>query len=542
MKSLTLAFLLLPPAQAAVSPNPCSETSTGPCTPDATTQASIMLIIADGLTSEAEMESAKDKAAKAKIANDYIGQYKALQDELSARQKMQNSFNVAILMTQTAYNVAPPATEGPVSEPHGPRNYGKAWAKGVPVEWSPVFSDEDEIYMKVSKDSSADHKDHYIAGRDLKKYSGNTFPNGQVVFSLALFKFVASRIPPSPGFLAETIHHEAHHFAELIGRGWDNYEAGESRAYAASVAAADIFEVGMVLLNGKEVDFKVWLEANRAENYRLSKNRNPDKLTPLFPDPDREPLYRGKFDAYKTEAEKLVKQIEDLKPLAEAQQEQRQREEQERQAAEEQRRRDDAKAQLLDEVNRQIRDCGFEPDYRENGHIFSGFRREIRGWPSTYAIVHNITLDEFKVGLMFARACLGVTMEGVHPDETSPCNEAFTITNQHWNEPGFKEDAQLEVNPPEQMRCMDYLHDHWTAPMSMDRFASMLSQAKKEYQKTVDARWRQQERERRERESSERSGREAQEGRDGSDRGSQDGRHPHAPLHCRFNSNGAYCD
>lgn len=522
MKTAAILTLLLSLRAAAET---CIETSTSACTPSDAEKTEIMREIKAGIQAKKDMEEAAKAVEK---GSDVKTRIDRSNDQLQSMRLMQAHFDGAIALTVKYYHLTPAMPAGAIARPKGPgTNPGADWATNAPVAWSPEFYGDKSIYMKITG-SDKDKLDHYFGDMNIGQVGGETFLNGKTIITPVIFN--SAEADGNPGVLAYIIHHEAVHFMELTRRGWDNFDEGEVRAYRASIAAADIFELDKNNTDEAtswKMQFKNEIKYHLARIRELGKNN----LRPMFLDKDEEDVYKSEFDRYESEEQKLVKQIQALKLLAE--QEERDRREEAAKTA---------KAQLLDEVNRQIRDCGFEPDYRENGHVFSGFRREIRGWPSTYAISHNITLDEFKVGLMFARACLGVTMEGVYPDETAPCNEAFTITNQHWNEPGFKEDAQLEVNPPEQLRCMDYLHDHWTAPMSMDRFASMLSQAKKEYQKAVDARWRQQERERRERESSERSGREAQEGRDGSDRGSQDGRHPHAPLHCRFNSNGAYCD
>lgn len=520
MRVATILILLLSLHAAA---EPCIETSTSACTPSDAEKTEIMREIKAGVQAQKDMDAARDDVRDVPGANSKL---KRSNDQLQSMRLMQAHFDGAIALTVKYYHLTPAMPAGAIVRPKGPgANPGADWATNVPVAWVPEFSGEESIYVKMV---GSDGRDHYVGDPDLQQSDGETLANGETIITPSIFENAA--LFDNPGLLAHVIHHEAFHFTELTRRGWDNRDESEIRAYRASLAAADIFELDKNCVD-KNACWKMNIRIKINEHLANIRKLGKDQLEPIFPDADQEDANKSGFDGYESQEQKLVKQIQALKLLAE--QEERDRREEAAKTA---------KAQLLDEVNRQIRDCGFEPDYRENGHIFSGFRGEIRGWPSAYAISHNITLDEFKVGLMFARACLGVTMEGVYPDETAPCNEAFTITNQRWNEPGFKEDAQLEVNPPEQMRCMNYLHDHWTAPMSMDRFASMLSQAKKEYQKAVDARWRQQERERRERESSERSGRETREGRDGSDRGSQDGQHPHAPLHCGFNSSGAYCD
>jgi hypothetical protein len=162
-----------------------------------------------------------------------------------------------------------------------------------------------------------DDHDHFIgqsivSGRD----GANTLPNGEVIISLEAMRSAYVSKNPA-GLLAYYIHHEAHHFAELVGRGWDNYEAGESRTYGAGRDVADIFEIGPVIINDKKISFKDWLTLKIKEEDRIiaqaKADKNPNALHGLFPGPKESAENEMKLADFKTEEDKLVNKIAALK-------------------------------------------------------------------------------------------------------------------------------------------------------------------------------------------------------------------------------------
>ena len=223
------------------------------------------------------------------------------------------------------------------------------------------------------------------------------------------------------------------------------------------------------------------------------------------------------------------------------------------QEAEERRRSEEAaaaKARVIAEAIQKVGSCGFEPQYDSDGNFY-GFGREIRGWPVTYRITHPMSMDEFKVSLWLASMCFEMTMrpgEILPPEESDTLVEGVVIASEHWNDPGFKVDAQFEVLPEEQARCVNYLNDHLKQSMDAKAYQRLYVQARNEYQKGVDSSWRQTQRERQEEEDADRERRRRDENQGGSGGGRRSGSggssnqgHPRAPVNCGFDKNGAYC-
>ena len=249
MRAILLIILLVPVIALA---DPCTVNSVTPCTPSGAQKQAILTAINAGIAAENKMKDAADVADRRKMQGDSAAELVQRQVELQWRRKMQANFDRAIRLTVKAYHLTPESTGGFVAQPRGPEASQVGWAMGIPAKWAPVFYDGDKIYMKVR---GTDGKDHFIGQPiDAARDAANTFATGKVIVSVKVLEGAATS--GNPGFLAFYIHHEAHHFAELIGRGWDSREQGESRTCRASLDAADIFEVDQVVDDNKTIDLK----------------------------------------------------------------------------------------------------------------------------------------------------------------------------------------------------------------------------------------------------------------------------------------------
>lgn len=153
-----------------------------------------------------------------------------------ARSRMKAAYDRAIALTQEAYGLSAPPTANPRVVP--PSLPDGAWAAGLPAPRSTAFTLP--IYRAIK---GADDSLHFIS--DDPKGIGHddalamTDPDGRTaLFSETMELAAANR---EPGILALTIHHENHHYRELITTGWDTHEQMEIRAFSASLDAVDTF-------------------------------------------------------------------------------------------------------------------------------------------------------------------------------------------------------------------------------------------------------------------------------------------------------------
>ena len=510
-----LALLLLMPICAHA--DSCAVDAIGPCTPSQAQKDEILKLIERARQKYDDRNGAATERNEAYARRDFIATEEKQQKVLDYDEEMNSLLAQALAKTMEYYHVGPTATEGNVVSPkRDPQDRGD-WSAGINAHWKPeiIFADSDVHQMYGPKEGP-----HYGGGPlDPNAIAGMTYPDGTVkIMAQNLFDAEAHS---NSGEIAAIIDHEAQHFNDLLTSGFSSMEECEMRAYAAELRDADIFELTDEQKNGAN-----GIRARR-DHYESAfkagiQNGN---LSSYFPDENAERDLSIQYDKAQDELRKFNAKMDEVHRFADEQ------------------RIETAKAQVLADAINVIHGYWFEPDYRENGNVFIGFRNVTNGWPSRYTITHEMTLDQLTVGVTFARTCLGITVLGRSPKSAIVLytSRAIAITDRHWNDPGFKEDAQLSVLPEEQARCMNYLHDHWTAPMTEGYLERILVRARVEYQKAVDDQWRQDERERREREDGERERRHRNGGSGRTNPGGGSNSGPRAPIQCGFGPNGAYC-
>jgi len=529
-----LSVLLLLACARGVFAKPCAEESAQvPCTPSASEKRvvldAIKLVIdkrGDAITAEKSWQDARERREGDK------------EIELSlfeARERASNDFNAAAAhaldVIRVAYRIDPPFIYGNVQKPD-PSAQGLDWTEGMSARWHPeVALNEAECRKFVARDRSL----HYMCQDNISVAGLTSLGDGRVMISYQ--ELIQAYRAGNPGIVAATLFHESMHFLAMITTGISSLEQNELGAYTVEADHIDTFE-----LSGTDYAQLIVSERDRLRAIVDQGGRTPYGLLP-----EEEAAAKGIFDEDEFSRLELAKYYEGLKAeverikrdkLEREQEEDRLRREAERRSLEH------IRAEFLAEVERQVRACGFEPRYDGDSREIVGFKTAVRGWPASYTIVHETSMDEFKTALMFARACLDVTMEGVEPRNASPCGEGFALANQYWRAPGFKDDTTLNVEPEAQAKCFRSVHDRWDAHVDMREFARLLSRGRKEFQRRVDDDWRREERERRRQEDAERRARDDQRQRDRSDDRDAPDRgynHPRAPTHCGFNSGGAYC-
>jgi hypothetical protein len=259
----------------------------------------------------AAQSAAADAADQARDSGNSIAVLDALQKELQQRQLMESNYNEAIRLTEQYYRLTPATPSGTIASPKGPgENPGADWATGAEVKWSPRFYEESKIYFKIP---SSDNKEHYGGFENIP--GAATLANGETVINPEIFQSAID--DNNPGDLAYLIHHEAFHFMELTHRGWDNPDEGEIRAYKESLATLDVFELDNPpqCLDKK---YGCWRKTfNRQIADHIADLQGPKKnFAPMFPTDGLSDQYKGDFNNYESDEKRLVRQIQDLKPLA----------------------------------------------------------------------------------------------------------------------------------------------------------------------------------------------------------------------------------
>ncbi|MEK7858704.1 MAG: hypothetical protein AAB320_06135 [Elusimicrobiota bacterium] len=187
--------------------------------------------------------------------------------------KMMDFFSDAIGLTERYYHLTPPQPNGSVVKPKDPLGRGE-WSAGLGATWKPEFLYAGKETLKVP---GKDGRNHFIGDKiSLSATGGGTYPNGRTIILREIFE--DAKKAGNPGPLAFLIHHEGRHFSELIGRGRDNYEEGELRAYKASLEAADTFEL--------DDDNKEALIGKKIKEH--SKALRSGRRSSTFPSPEEE--------------------------------------------------------------------------------------------------------------------------------------------------------------------------------------------------------------------------------------------------------------
>lgn len=434
--NLLLGFLLL--LTHIVVAAPCSESSTSPCTPSEEEKREILDAIQDGRDAK---QAQKEAAKRTEELDDtqILEKYEALNNQLTARQEMRAAYTEAIRLTENYYHLTPPTAHGTVAIPGGPgTNPGKDWAAGMDANWAPEFYDGSEVYAAVQ---GSDGKTHYLGG---STQAGATLPDGRVLISP--FYLEAALTDEDPGELAFAIHHEAHHFSELITMGWDTLETSETRAYRAGLAVADIFGLDKMQLesaSGKTITMKEWVAEQAGDFLRASKVNH----TPAFPTPETEKELRAKFEEYESEEARLVREIDELKPQAEAEKERRQTAK---------------RRQILDNYIASVRNCAMEPILDSETGFTTGFliKNEVN-----FTFTEPATLGQARAAILIARACWAAQYNS---RDAGPCAAGLEPMQQNWDKAEFKHGLELDADAGAYDGCLSSIRSTPSAPKDFD--------------------------------------------------------------------------
>ncbi len=153
-----------------------------------------------------------------------------------ANAKAKSAYDSAISLTQTEYGLSFP----PVQDPKAARSTAQdgAWTEGLPAPRAATFMQPN--YRRIRGN---DGDFHFVSdvpeGDDADRVMALTDPDGRITILSFAMKMAAEY--HEPGILASTIHHENHHYLELITTGWDTHEQMEIRAFTTSADAVDAF-------------------------------------------------------------------------------------------------------------------------------------------------------------------------------------------------------------------------------------------------------------------------------------------------------------
>jgi hypothetical protein len=288
--------------QVAIASTSCMLNASGPCTPDDKLKNEIKEAIAQGREAEERMRSAWDNRKKAADNGDEDGMYDAIVEAHEYQRDMEEGFSKAMRLIVEYYHISPPAMAGQVVGIRDPSERGK-WAQGMEVEWSPEFVSDTSEHVRVV---GADGAPHYLGGEiNLRLSGGRTYVSGKTSIYRQAIEEVW--ISGNPGMLASIMHHEARHFSELIGRGWDSLEKGEVRTYRESIAAADIFELNDAAKDKLKDHLKQYSQV-------LSRG----KENSLFPSPEQELRNEIEFEKALNKRKEFDRQFAELKERVEA--------------------------------------------------------------------------------------------------------------------------------------------------------------------------------------------------------------------------------
>lgn len=205
----------------------------------------------------------------------------------------------AIRLTRLYYQVGPvyegmPIANGPFKEKN-------------PV-WNPQFyldpREKPERYRQVQ---DAQGKDRYIGGPIRPRDGGYTEAAGDTIILIAPFWQAIQ--DKNPTRIALVLNHETFHYDELVTKGWDSYNGGETRAYGHDLSR--IYEVDGKAVSAVDilVDEKKYPAQYRKvvkhirgqrDDASAALRKNP-KPRSIFPTPEEEKEMRKKWVDLETE-------------------------------------------------------------------------------------------------------------------------------------------------------------------------------------------------------------------------------------------------
>ncbi|MBI5246192.1 MAG: hypothetical protein HY923_03355 [Elusimicrobia bacterium] len=243
MKRLLLLALMAWVVPAIAYAGPCPSSDGSPCLPDDGTQKDLLRRIREVQALNNEIRSAAIVWQNSRAGTDRAGELSKYEAYAQAKNTFDDKSVKLIDQIQKAYNVAPTHTSGLTRKPSG-TNRTMAWMDGLPAQWKPRFSNNDDDYRAIQTKSGT----HY-ASVNTAAYAGATLPNGDVVIGASLLSEALK--DQNPGIIAQAIYHEGRHFADLVTTGWRSIEQGEVAAYTAVAAHDDTFKLseGWLQLN-----------------------------------------------------------------------------------------------------------------------------------------------------------------------------------------------------------------------------------------------------------------------------------------------------
>ncbi len=322
MKPLIIALLLIP-VHALAASKPCKPKSTELCTPDDAKKDRIMKFVKAGVAAKtawkkAVLEFNATHGAEPGVEIDEVrwALINTIRDE---EKKMNDNCNQAIELAQDYYHAGPTKKHGFLAQPR--YGDGKAdWLKNKGANWKPVFSNASmEVYRRwdTSDENNKNWRWRYFGAPNKKTEGGFTQVDGSVGILPATFDIAAET--DNPGVLASAIHHEAVHFDELLVDGADTPEDGEVRAYGASLAVADIFE-----LTGKMREVYQGQFDENARAIQASKDDPTKKLKSFYVAPEYEAFLKQEYEHEDARKKNLDAYYVQLKDTVKAAREERQ--------------------------------------------------------------------------------------------------------------------------------------------------------------------------------------------------------------------------
>ncbi len=361
------------------------------------------------------------------------------------RKRMELYSERALSAAQKIYGIVPPVVSGNVA--NGPM-------AGHPVSWSPQFLRSRENYrLGVRPDGS----DYYMETVFDPGDGGITDEDGRVNIGIGSFYLAAAM--GDTLFLALTVHHEGFHFWELLTRGWDTHEAGESRAWGETVKAAEAMGAGE---DAKKAVHHIMAEVEEAARQ--------DELNPPFHSEKIQfdvalDYERTQIDSHIAAMERkaLDARLESMRAEAAGKSEEAK------------------KAGMLARLEEEAARCGFKFLHPGNWNRYGFYEEEVPGnkhLGAHYYFARGLTWDEFRTVLFLARACLD---EGLN----EPCNDGLDIINRRWGKDGFGEGWELAVEGGQggQKACLEYLQGRIKPPMNVRGIDKAASRAWKDLRK-----------------------------------------------------------
>lgn len=475
MKAKVFFILLLPMTALG---EPCLPQSTDICTPDSGKKQAILDAIRDAGKKELARQAAFDDWRKASTNRETLD---AMERVKRFDKEMKDDYKEAIDLTQQAYHISLPKTEGPIVKPHYPEGLGD-WSIGIQATWNPTFSEKEEPFLHAKGN---DGEYHHMGGKIPKDTGGATYPDGSVLIMKNILDNALAA--GNPGYLAYIIHHEANHFGELLSRGWDSYEENEARTYQKSIAASETFELDKIVIGKNGETAKDMVKGQFQEN---AKALAAGRRTSLYPDAQAEEKNRQGFIDQKKVNENFEKMLIQLRNDV-AEEERRQKEE----AA--LKRKEEAQRRTMEEYAAEVSWHRFRELRRDANGLSRGFKfvydagGGVEADAEEFRFTSSMDLEAAKMAMYFADLCLS---GGYAPSSEGHLTEVVRVIDQRWSDEIFRSKLELWTTSGRQDECLRYMRDNASPPITFKSMNKMVARFLKDWKANQIRRQNEQER------------------------------------------------